>query len=337
MLFSRSGNLAIDLGNTNTLLRDQHHLLLSEPSVLIVDEDSHRIEAVGEQAYAMLEKTHHHLKPIRPLRGGVISDGESAKQMMRALVRKASRPSLLRGFQFLISGVPYDTTPVEKRALRDTLDQFSARHTHLVHEPLAAALGMGLNIQEPEGKLVVDIGGGITEVVVISLSGVAAFQSVRVAGDTLDEEIQDYFRREHHLAIGLKTAEQLKKELGCVYEPIASSTIGRLVKGKDLREGIPSTRWVSEAEISRVLDRPFRQIESCIHQSLEACPPELAGDLYRTGMFVTGGHARLTGLAERFHKLFQIPVHVDPQALLSVSKGIAHILNRPAAFRSVLM
>jgi len=320
MLFSRSGNLAIDLGNTNTLLRDQHHLLLSEPSVLIVDEDSHRIEAVGEQAYAMLEKTHHHLKPIRPLRGGVISDGESAKQMMRAL-----------------AGVPYDTTPVEKRALRDTLDQFSARHTHLVHEPLAAALGMGLNIQEPEGKLVVDIGGGITEVVVISLSGVVAFQSVRVAGDTLDEEIQDYFRREHHLAIGLKTAEQLKKELGCVYEPIASSTIGRLVKGKDLREGIPSTRWVNEAEISRVLDRPFRQIESCIHQSLEACPPELAGDLYRTGMFVTGGHARLTGLAERFHKLFQIPVHVDPQALLSVSKGIAHILNRPAAFRSVLM
>lgn len=256
---------------------------------------------------------------------------------MRELVRKVSTPSFLSRFDYLISGIPFDTTPGEKRALRDTLDQFPARHTHLVYEPLAAALGMNLNIREPEGKLVVDIGGGITEVVVISLSGVAAFQSVRVAGDAMDEEIQDYFRREHHLAIGLKTAEQLKKELGCVYELLASDTDGRLVKGKDLREGIPATRWICQSELCRVLERAFRQIETCIHQSLETCPPELAGDIYRTGMFVTGGHARLTGLAERFHKLFQIPIHVYPQALLSVSKGIAHILNQPAAFRSVLM
>lgn len=337
MLFSQTKNLAIDLGNTNTLLRNQTHLLLSEPSVLVLDSQNNRVEAVGEQAYQMLEKTHHHLKSIRPLRGGVISDGDSAKRMMWEMVQKVSRTSRFTSFNYLISGVPLDTTSVEQRALRETLDQFSARHTHLVYEPLAAALGMGLNIHEPEGKLIVDIGGGITEVVVISLSGAATFQSVRIAGDTLDEEIRDYFRREHHLAIGLKTAEYVKKKLGCVFDSLASPQEGLHVKGKDLRDGIPATRWISQVDLCRVLEEPLKSIELCIQQSLETCPPELASDVYQTGIFVTGGHAHLKGLAERFYHRFNLPVHLDPQALLSVSMGIGQILNRPDRFHGALL
>jgi rod shape-determining protein MreB len=337
MLFSKTQDLAIDLGNTNTLLRDQTHLLLSEPSVIVVDSNTQKVEAVGEQAYQMFEKTHSYLHSIRPLHGGVISDGASAKKMVWEMVAKISRPSMLRRFNYLVSGVPLDTTAVEQRALRDTLDQFSARQTHLVYEPIAAAIGMGLNIQEPEGKLIVDIGGGITEIVVISLSGVAVSTSVRTAGDVLDEEIQHYFRREHHLAIGLKTAEFVKRQLGCFFQPLASAKQGLHVKGKDLREGIPTTRWINEVDLCRVLERPFGLILNCIQQTLEICPPELAGDIYKNGLFITGGHAKLKGLAERLHKTFQLPVHIDQQPLLSVSNGIAQILKKPDHFRSVLM
>jgi rod shape-determining protein MreB len=339
-MFSLSSkkSLAIDLGNNNTLLTDQSTLLLSQPSFMVVNELNNKVEAVGDQAYDMLEKTHSNLKPIKPLKGGVISDGESAKRMLKELVLKVRQPSFFpSGFNYLLSGVPYDTTPVEKRALRDALDQFPSRNTFLVHEPLAAALGMGLNIQEPEGKLVVDIGGGITEVVVISLSGIAAFQSIRVAGNTLDEEIQDYFRREHNLAIGWKTAEMIKKQIGCIHLPVADEKELAYVKGKDLMEGIPACIAINQAELTGVLERPFSQIEERIRLSLEVCPPELASDIYRSGIHVTGGNAQLKGIQERLSKTFQMPVHIDPHSLLSVSKGVAHILNVPQQYRSILM
>jgi rod shape-determining protein MreB len=330
-------NLAIDLGNNNTLLTDQSSILLSQPSFMVINEDNNKVEAVGDRAYQMLEKTHSHLKHIKPLKGGVISDGDSAKKMLKELVNRVDKPSLLgRNYNYLLSGVPYDTTPVEKRALRDTLDQFSAKNTFLVHEPLAAALGMGLNIQEPEGKLIVDIGGGITEVVVVSLSGIAAFQSLRVGGDTLDEEIQDYFRREFNMSIGLKTAESVKKKIGCVFSPVATKETV-LVKGKDLMEGIPVSRLISQQELTKVLERPFKQIEECIHQSLEVCPPELSSDIYQSGIYVTGGNAQLKGVQERFSKIFKLPVNIDPQSLLSVSKGIGQILSSPQKYKAVLL
>lgn len=336
--FTATQNLAIDLGNNNTLLTDQASVLFSQPSFMVVNKLNNKVEAVGDQAYSMLEKMHANLKSIKPLKGGVISDGESAKKMLKEMVGKIRKPSFFpSGFNYLISGVPYDTTPVEKRALRDALDQFSSRNTFLVHEPLAAALGLGLNIQEPEGKLVVDIGGGITEVVIISLSGIAAFQSTRIAGDMLDEEIQDYFRRTYNLSIGLKTAENLKKEIGCIFSPVANKEEFFNVKGKDLIEGIPVSLKVSQYELTTVLEKPFQKIEECIRQSLEICPPELASDIYRSGIYVTGGNAWLKGIKERLTKTFQLPVHIDSQPLLSVSKGISQIINSPAKYKSVLI
>jgi rod shape-determining protein MreB len=336
--FSSTKNLAIDLGNNNTLLSDQSTILLSQPSFMIVNELNNNVEAVGDEAYKMLEKTHSNLKPVKPLKGGVISDGESVKKMLKNLVSRIEKPSYFpSGYNYILSGVPYDTTPVEKRALRDVLDQFSSKNTFLVHEPLAATLGLGLDIKEPEGKLVVDIGGGITEVVIISLSGIAAFQSIRIGGDTFDEEIQDYFRRVYNLSIGLKTAERIKKEIGCVYSNVSLKTEFAHVKGKDLMEGIPTNRVIAQPELTQVLERPFKQIESCIQQSLEICPPELSSDIYRSGIYVTGGNAQLKGIRERLEKTFQVPVHIDSEPLLAVSKGIAKILAAPQKYRSILI
>jgi rod shape-determining protein MreB len=335
--FNSSQNLAIDLGNNNTLITDQSSLLLSQPSCMVVNEANNKIEAVGDRAYDMQEKTHHHLKTIRPLKGGVISDGESAKRMLRELVHQASKPGLFKGrYNYLLSGIPFDTTSVEKRALRDALEQFPSQKTFLIHEPLAAALGMGLSIQSPEGKLIVDIGGGITEVVVISLSGIAAFQSTRIAGDHFDEVIRDHFRREYNMAIGLKTAEALKIKLGCVCPSMADLENTVAVTGKDLIEGIPARREISEVELCEVLESPIRKIEEAIHHTLEVCPPELASDIFQSGIYVTGGSAQLKGLQQRFVSNFQLPVTIDKHSLTSVSKGITQVLAAPQKFQTVL-
>ncbi len=335
--FSKSKSFAIDLGNNNTLLTDKDKLLLSEPSYIVLNENS-TVNAVGEAAYNIFEKSHEALHPIKPLRGGVIADYQSADKMIRSLVDKVYTKHFWQsGFDTIITGVPYHTTLVERRAFREALDQFNARKTLMLYEPLAAAIGMGLNIREPEGKLIVDIGGGITEVVIVSLSGVAAFQSLKVAGDTFDEAIRDYFRREHNLLIGIRTAEQVKKTIGGVYHEIENVPDPIYVRGKSLEEGIPVSKKVSYHEIVNVLSKPFDEIEAGIIHTLQQCPPELASDIYSSGIYLTGGGALLHGIKERLEKSISLPVHIDEYALLSVSKGISTALRNPKQFQSVLM
>ncbi|MBL7856462.1 MAG: rod shape-determining protein [Cyclobacteriaceae bacterium] len=334
----KNRSFAIDLGNNNTLVSDQSGLLVSQPSYIAFDAGNHAIKAVGDQAFSMFEKSHRELKAVKPLKGGVIADYDSAASMLHELVTLANTgKTLLNGYDHLISGVPYYTTEVERRALRDALGQFNAHRTHLLYEPLAAALGMGLNIREPDGKMVIDIGGGITEIVVISLSGIATFQSSKVAGDTFDAEIQDYFRRQYNMAIGLKTAEQVKISVGAVQEELVAAPEPMMVKGKDLMEGIPVNRKIDHREVSFILDKSLRAIELSIIQTLETCPPELAADIFQNGIHVTGGNALLRGLKERFEKIIKLPVHIDPQALVSVSRGLAQTLSNPRQYKSVLM
>lgn len=336
--FFHHKNLAIDLGNNNTLVSDTNNLLISQPSYIVFDAAGKAVKAVGEQAYNMFEKSHNELKPVKPLKGGVIADYDSASLMIRELIRKVDKGnSFLSGYDNIISGIPYSTTEVERRALRDALEQFNARHTYLVYEPLAAAIGIGLDIREPDGKMVIDIGGGITEIVVISLSGIAAFQSVRVAGDTFDEEIQDHFRRQYNMAIGLKTAEQIKIQVGAVRKELKEPPGPMMVRGKDLVEGIPVTRKVDHVEVCQVLEKSIAAIEHGIVQTLETCPPELAADIYHNGIHVTGGNAYLRGLRERFEARIKLPVHIDDEALLSVSKGVAKALKDPRKYKNVLM
>lgn len=335
--FLRKKSFGIDLGNTNTVVSDQEKVLVAQPSYIVIDKEKNNVKAVGDDAYDMFEKTHPMLKPIKPLKGGVIADHDSAVKLVSALMRRAyAAKSVLDGYDSIIAGVPFNTTNVEKRALRTAMEQFNASSVHLLHEPIAAAIGMGLNIEEPDGKMVVDIGGGITEIVVISLSGVASFQSVKVAGDTMDEDIQHYFRRNYNMAIGMKTAEAVKIRVGAVQEDLPNPPEPMLVKGKDLLRGIPVTRKIDHAEVSRIIEKSISSIELSIIQTLEKCPPELAGDIYGNGIYITGGNAYLAGLKERLERKTRLRIHIDPQALLSVSKGMGRVLGNQKKYRPVL-
>jgi rod shape-determining protein MreB len=334
MLF-QTRSLAIDLGNNNTLVSDPDGLLLSEPSFIVFDTNTNKVKAIGDQAFDIFGKNHDDLKPVQPLKWGVIADYHSANAMIGGLVSKTSkRRTVFSRYNNIIAGVPHAATAVEQRALREVLEQFNSRKCHLVYEPLAAAIGMELNIKEPEGKMIVDIGGGITEIVIISLSGVAVFKSVKVAGDTFTEVIQDYLRRKYNLQVGWRTAEQTKIFLGDVKDGFQTSM---LVKGKDLMLGLPVERNITSTEIYQVLDKPFRLVEEQIVQALEVCPPELSADIYQNGIHITGGGSLLRGLKERLENSIQVPIAIDKEPLLSVSKGISKILNNPKQHQAILM
>lgn len=330
-------SFAIDLGNNNTVLADRNGVLMSAPSFIVFDVSTKKVKAVGDQAYDIVGKSHENLKAVQPLKWGVIADYESAREMIQELVsRTFPGRKWFRGYQEIVSGVPYVATEVERRALRDILDQFNSRKSYLVEEPLAAAIGMGLNIAEAEGKLIVDIGGGITEIVVISLSGIAVFKSIKTAGDAMTEEIRDYLRREYNLLVGWKTAEQIKMNVGAVSTDITNAPAPMIIKGKDLIEGLPVERTIGHHEVCAVLDKPFRMIEESIVHVLETCPPELASDIYGSGIHVTGGGALLRGLTERLHKTIGLPVHIDRDPLLAVSKGTSRVLRDTRGYRSIL-
>ena len=336
--FIRKKSFAIDLGNTNTVVRDVNKLLVDQPSYIVLDSNRSAVRAVGTQAFKMFEKAHQEYRPIKPLQGGVIADYDSAAKMLQALMLLAyGDKSVLNGYGDIISGVPYSTTHVERRALLNALETLHARNTYLLFEPLAAALGMGLNIQDPNGKMVIDIGGGITEIVVISLSGIACFQSIKVAGDSMDETIRHYFRKEYNMAIGIKTAEQVKIEVGAVLTELENPPPPMAVKGKELLRGLPITRTVEYPEIASVLEKSISAIELGIIQTLETCPPELASDIYLNGIYVTGGNALLRGLQERLQRKLKLPVKIDDEPLLSVSKGVATVLRDPKRYKNVLM
>ncbi|WHZ08211.1 MAG: Rod shape-determining protein MreB [Cytophagales bacterium] len=335
--FLKNKCFALDLGNNNTLLTDENQVLFSQPSIIAFDEGSGSVQAIGEEAFTIFEKNHSLLKTVKPLQWGVIADYNSASLMLNKIVKQVHHHSWFSRFDHIISGVPYYATEVERRALRDVLDQFNSKKRQLMVEPLAAALGMGMNIREPEGKMVVDIGGGITEIVIISLSDVVVFKSVKVAGNTFTMDIQDHFRRNHNLSIGWKTAEQIKIQAGAATHLIESPPAPAIAKGKDIMEGIPSTRTVSHSEIAFALDKSIKAIEDSIIQTLEVCPPELAADIYQNGIHLTGGGALLQGMKERLQKSIQLEIHLDSAPLLAVSKGISSVLREPKKYQAVLL
>jgi rod shape-determining protein MreB and related proteins len=335
--FLRKKSLGIDLGNNNTLVSDGKRILVSQPSCIVMDQSKNTVKAVGRDAYDMFEKTHHDLKHIKPLKGGVIADHSSATRMIAEMMQKVyGSKSFLDRYENIITGIPYNTTNVERRAMKATLEQFNASAVHLVFEPLAAAIGMDLDIAQPDGKMVVDIGGGITEIAVVSLSGIACFQSLKVSGDSMDEEIQSYFRRTYNMGIGLRTAEQVKINVGSVLGELKTPKT-MVVRGKDLVRGIPVTRQTDHKEISAVLEKSIMAIELAVIQTLEKCPPELAGDIFNNGIHITGGNAMLTGLKERFERKFNLAVHIDDNCLTSVNNGLAKAVADPKRYRAVLI
>jgi rod shape-determining protein MreB len=331
-------SFAIDLGNNNTLLSSHAGTQVSLPSYIVFDSRNRRVKAVGDQAYEMYGRNHEDLRPVKPLQWGVIADYESASSMIREMVDTSiNARGFFNRFDEIVSGVPYATTEVERRALRNVLEQFNPRKRYLLFEPLAAAMGMGLNITEPEGKMIIDIGGGITEVVVISLSGITTFRSIRIAGDQFTQDVSDYLRKKYNLMVGWKTAERLKETLGLVVPHPDHGPLEMAIKGKDMQEGLPVSVTIRYAEIAEALENSFTSIETCIMQVLDECSPELVSDICQKGMYVTGGGALLRGVASRLTKTTGLPVHIDQDPLLSVSRGISKVLKQTNRYQSILL
>ena len=315
--------IAIDLGTANTLIIYNDEVVVNEPSIIALDRNNPKnVLAVGKKALMMHEKTHESIRTIRPLRDGVIADFNAAELMMREMIKKIiPKKSLFAPSWRMMICIPSSITEVEKRAVRDSAEQAGAKEVYLVHEPLAAALGMGIDVEEPVGNMIVDIGGGTTGITVVALAGIICDQSIRIAGDEFTSDIVDTIRRYHSLLIGERTAEQIKIQIGAATKDIDDPPEDMPVHGRDLVTGIPKEIIVTYQEIAEALDKSISKIEEGILKALETTPPEIASDIYNRGMFVTGGGALLRGIDKRLANKIKLRVHLADDPLTSVVKG----------------
>lgn len=314
--------LAIDLGTANTLIIYNDKVVVDEPSIVAIQRDTHQIMAVGKRAMMMHGKTHENIKTIRPLRDGVIADFQAAEYMLRELIKmvKFSNtlfPPALR----MVIGIPSGITEVEERAVKDSAEQAGAKEVRLIHEPMAAAIGIGIDVLEPMGNMIVDIGGGTAEIAVIALGGIVTNKSIRVAGDDFTDEIIEYMRKEHNLNVGERTAELIKIEVGAAIQDLDNPPEEYSVHGRDMLTGIPKEIKVNYREIAHCLDKSISKIETAVLNTLETTPPELSADIFRTGIYLTGGGALLRGLDKRLHAKTNLPIHVAEDPLRAVARG----------------
>jgi rod shape-determining protein MreB and related proteins len=324
--------MAVDLGTANTLVYVRGRgIVLSEPSVVAIDADSGEVHAVGAMAKQMLGRTPSTIHAIRPLKDGVIADFEITEEMLRYFIQRVNHSRLAH--PRVVICVPSGVTGVEKRAVEEACLAAGAREAYLIEEPMAAAIGAGLPVSEPTGSLVIDIGGGTTEVAVISLGGIVVSQSIRVAGDEMDEAILNWCKREHQLLIGAQTAESVKQDAG------SAATIGTEVeveiRGRDLGSGLPRTVSLGSEEVRRALDEPIAQIVAAVRNTLDRTPPELAGDLMERGMTLAGGGALLHGMAERMSTECEMPARLADSPLTCVATGSGQSLEEVEVFRQL--
>ncbi|MDI6870524.1 MAG: rod shape-determining protein [Bacillota bacterium] len=337
MLFGRlARDLGIDLGTANTLVYVKGKgIVLQEPSVVAIDRDSGEVLKVGNEAKRMVGRTPGNIQAIRPMKDGVIADFDTTEKMLRYFISRAQRGRGLFRPRVIV-GVPTGVTEVEKRAVVDATLQAGAREAYLIEEPMAAAIGAGLPVQEPTGSMIVDMGGGTTEVAVISLGGIVSHRSIRVAGDEMDEAIAQYVRRSFNLMIGDRTAEEVKKEIGSAYpSPDDDRTLE--VRGRDLVTGLPKTIQIGQREVREALADPINQIVDAVKQTLERTPPELAADIMDKGIVLSGGGALLRGLDLRIQEETGMPVHVADDPLTCVVRGTGEALDHFDVLRRVLV
>jgi len=328
-----SSDLAIDLGTATTLVyvRGQG-IILSEPSVVAIEKQSNTVLAVGVEAKRMVGRTPGNIVAIRPIKEGVIADFAMTEKMLKYFITKAhNRSSFVR--PRCIIGVPSRITEVEQRAVRESATHAGAREVYLIEEPVAAAIGAGLPITEPSGNMVVDIGGGTTDIAVISLGGIVCSESVKVAGDQMDDAIMSYVKRRYNLLIGDHMAERVKMDVGSAYPLEERKTM--MVKGRDMISGIPRTVVVNDAEIREALEEPIHAIVNALRTSLENTPPELAGDIIDRGVVITGGGSMLPGLATRFQEETNLPIITVDDPLTSVVLGVGKVLDEIELFKKV--
>ncbi len=314
--------IAIDLGTANSIIIHNDKVVVEEPSILAIDRTTGEMLAVGSQAMMMHGKTHENIKTLRPLRDGVIADFQAAEAMIRAMIKmtETKKPLFPPSLRMVIC-IPSGITEVEERAVRDSCEQAGAKEVRLIHEPMAAAIGIGIDVLEPSGNMVIDIGGGTTEIAVIALGGIVCNKSIRVAGDDFNTDIMEFMRKQHNILIGERTAEKIKIEVGSAVSELENPPADLAVHGRDMMTGVPKEISISYTEVANCLDKSISKIEAAVMNALEMTPPELAADIYRTGIYMAGGGGLLRGLDKRIAQKTRLTVHVAEDPLRAVARG----------------
>ena len=331
--------IAIDLGTANTLIIHNDKVVVNSPSIVAIDRTTNKVIAIGQEASMMQGKTHENIKTIRPLKDGVIADFNASEQMISLLI--SSIPSLKKRFFTpalkMVICIPSGITEVEMRAVRESAERVNGKEVYLIHEPMAAAIGIGVDIMQPKGNMIVDIGGGTTEIAVIALSGIVCDKSVKVAGDVFTGDIIYYMRTQHNLFIGERTAEKIKITIGSASEELESPPDDISVQGRDLLTGKPKEALISYREIAKALDKSIIRIEDSVMETLSQTPPELAADIYNTGIYLAGGGSMLRGLDSRLSKKTDLPVFIAEDPLRAVVRGTGITLKNIERYKSVLV
>ena len=331
--------IAIDLGTANTLIIHNDKVVINSPSIVAIDRSTNKIIAIGEDANIMQGKTHENIKTVRPLKDGVIADFEASEQMINTLIK--SIPTLKKRWfspsLTMVICIPSGITEVEMRAVKESAERVNGKDVYLIHEPLAAAIGIGVDIFKPKGNMVVDIGGGTTEIAVIALSGIVCEKSIKVAGDVLTNDIVYYMRTKHNLSIGDRTAEKIKIDVGSCTEKLDTPPDDMRVQGRDLLTGKPKEKIISYIEVTKAVDKSVIRIEDSIMETLSQTPPELAADIYNTGIYLAGGGALLRALDERLSNKTDLPVYIAEDPLQAVVRGTGICLKNLEKFKSVLI
>ena len=331
--------IAIDLGTANTLIIHNDKVVVDSPSIVARDRVSGKIIAVGKEANLMQGKTHENIKTIRPLKDGVIADFDASEQMISMFIKNipALRKKLFAASLRMVICIPSGITEVEMRAVKESAERVNGKEVYLIHEPMAAAIGIGVDIMQPKGNMIVDIGGGTTEIAVIALGGIVCDKSVKVAGDVFTNDIIYYMRTQHNLYVGDRTAEKIKIQIGAATDDLEIPPDEMNVQGRDLLTGKPKQVQISHREISKALDKSILRIEDSVMETLSQTPPELAADIYNTGIYLAGGGSMLRGLDKRLSQKTDLPVYIAEDPLRAVVRGTGIVLKNIAKYKSVLI